>query len=172
DCGCFTPDGRLFFAGQGDIWEGAIVPDDDPNSRIATLVGARIAPVALLNTDNANAGSMAVDGLAPAGKWLYAGVRGRHMGCILRVPIPAKTLYGEGSGDFPEPKVHLKAMSHALEKTEVIVPDTGGLTSFCACEAEGQPRVFYRGESDEKGIGLWLWTGAGEPKRIANEPRD
>jgi hypothetical protein len=172
DCGCFAADGRFFFAGNGDVWEGGFMREDDPNLRIATLVGARIAPVALLNTDDANAGSMAVGGLSAAGKWLYTGLRGRHMGCILRVPIPAKPLYAEGVADPPEPKAHLDAMRHSLEKTEVIVPDTGGLNAFCACEVEGTPRVFYRGESDEEGLGLWLWNGAGKPKRVANEPRE
>ena len=172
DCGCFAADGRFFFAGNGDLWEGGFTVENDPDMRAATLVGARIAPVAMLNTDGSNAGSMIVGGLSAAGKWLYTGLRGRHMGCIIRVPVPAKTLYTDGMPDAPEPKAHLEAMRQALDKTEIIVPDTGGLTAFCAGEANGQPRVFYRGEGDEDGLDLWIWSGAGAPKRVASEPKE
>jgi hypothetical protein len=169
NAGCFAEDGRFFFAGKGDIWQGGIAPEEDPEFRIATLVGARLAPVATLNTDSANGGSMWVGGLCPAGKWLYAGLVGRHMGSILRVPIPAKPLYTDESDTQPEPKQQLDAMRNALDKTEFIVADIGGLTSFCACEINGQGQVFYRGERDEEGLGIWLWNGSGAPRRLATE---
>lgn len=172
DCGCFSSDGRFFFAEHGDVWEGGFAVEDDPGARAATLVGVRIAPLATLNTDGANAGSAFVRGLCPAGKWLYAGLGGRHFGSILRMAIPAKPLYTPNTDELPDGKAQLDAMRQSLEKTELLVAETGGLSAFCACEVDGQGRVFYRGESDEKGIGLWLWDGSGEPKRLANEPKE
>jgi len=165
---CFSADGRFFFSGGGDLWEGGFVPEDSPEMRLATLVGARIAPIALHNTDSANGGNMFIGGLSAAGKYLYAGMRGRHMGCILRVPIPDKPLYSEEAGDLPGPKAHLEAMRASLEKTELLVADMDGLMAFAACEVDGKPRVFYRGE----GPGLWLWDATGAPKEIAKEPRE
>lgn len=168
DCGCFSDDGRFFFSASGDLWEGGFAPDDDPRARIATLIGARIAPVAMHNTDGGNGGNLWISGLNAAGKWIYAGMRGRHMGCILRVPIPDKPLYTDDGGDLPEPKTHLEAMRTALEKTELLVTDMDGLTAFAACEVEGKPRIFYRSE----GAALWLWNATGAPKEIAREPQE
>lgn len=168
--GAFADDGRLFFSSHGDIWEGGFDPEEETGIRMATLVGARIAPVGMLNTDMTNSGSRYVGGLAPAGKWLYAALRGRHQGSIIRVPIPAKPLYNQDSEEQPETKPHLEAMRAALDKVELIVAETGGISAFCACEVEGKALVFYRGARDEKGLGLWLWNGSGEPKRLANEP--
>ena len=88
------------------------------------------------------------------------------MGCILRVPIPAKPIYTGSDGDVPEPKPHLEAMRSALEKTEVLVTGMEGLTAFAACEVEGKPRVFYRSES----TALWLWDASGAPREMAREP--
>jgi len=85
------------------------------------------------------------------------------------VPIPAKPLYTEDAGEQPEPKQHLDAMRASLDKMELIVAESGDLSAFCACEVNGQALVFYRGERDEHGLGLWLWNGSGEPKRLASE---
>ena len=169
--GCFSDDGRLFFTGNGDVWEGGIQTEDEPDGRMGVLVGARIAPVALLTTDEGNSGSVWVGGLNAAGKWLYAGLTGRHEGSIVRLPIPAKTLYSEMGDEKYTLRSHLDTMRAALEKTEILVAETGGLTAFCACEVNGEARVFYRGEDDE-GRGLFLWNGSGAPRRLANEPAE
>jgi hypothetical protein len=167
EAGCFADDGRLFFVSDGDVWEGEIAPDEDLANGVGVLTGARVAPLALLNTDSANAGSMFVRSLEAAGPWLYAGLAGRHMGCILRMPLPAQTLYDSKSKELPDPKTQIEAMRASLEKTELIVADTGGLSAFAACEVNGRPLVFYRGEGPE----LFLWNGSGAPKQIAEEPR-
>ena len=171
--GAFTQDGRLFFAADGDLWEGSFdQEDEDPAMPVATLVGARMAPVATLNTDSANGGGMFVDALAPAGKWIYVGLRGHHMGCILRVPVAEKPLYSDAEGTFPDPQKHLEAMSATLAKTEVLVENAGSMDGFAACEVEGQPTVFYRGDNDDEGLALWLWTGQKPPRRLATEPQE
>ena len=169
-CGTFAPDGRFFFCAQGDLWEGGFSVEEPDTGLEATLVGARIAPLAMLNTDGGNAGSAWVGGIAPAGKWLYAAVSGRHYGNILRVPIPAKTLYGPDTENLPEARDQLEAMRSSLEKTEVLVSDMEAISAFCATEVNGEPRVFFRTRRGEHGLSLWLWEGKGEPRRLAAEP--
>jgi len=164
--GCFGDDGRFFFTDNLDVWEGGFVAEDDPNMRMATLVGARIAPIALQNTDIVNAGSLSVSHVSAAGQWIYAGLSGRHMGAIMRVPISKKPLYSDSSGDLPKPKEHLNAMHAALQKTEVLVSYTDRITAFCACETGDHSKVFYRGERGE----LSLWTDTGERKQLEKEP--
>jgi hypothetical protein len=171
NCGCFAEDGRFFFAGRGDVWEGGFQTEDEPDSRMAVLIGARIAPVALLSTDEGNSGSVWVGGLSAAGKWLYAGLTGRHEGAVVRIPIPDKTLYSEMAAEGYTLKGHLDTMRSSLDKTELIVADTGGLTAFCAAEINGQGHVFYRTEDDE-GHGLFLWNGSGAPKKLGREPAE
>ena len=172
--GVFSNDGRLFFVCNGDVWEGGIQPDDDTGTeRLGTLVGARIAPLAIMNTDEANAGSMWVQKVAPAGKWIYAELRGHNMAAIMRVPMPAKPLYAPGSQDSPSSKDHLAAMAHSLGKTEIVSEATEHVDGFCATEVGGQPRLFFCGDNeDEKGPALMLWEGTGEPRVIGHLPKE
>ena len=172
--GVFSTDGRLFFVCNGDVWEGGIQTDDDAGTeRLGTLVGARIAPLGIMNTDEANAGSMWVQHVAPAGKWIYAKLRGHHMAAIMRTPLPAKPLYALGSADSPDSKTQLAAMSQALNKTEVIADGLDHADGFCATEVGGQPRLFYCGDADDdKGYALMLWEGSGQPRVIGHLPRD
>jgi hypothetical protein len=172
--GVFSTDGRLFFITHGDVWEGGIQVDDDTGmERLGTLVGARIAPLSILNTDEANGGSLWVEHVAPAGKWIYAQLHGHHMAAILRTPMPAKPLYAPTSGDSPSSKDQLDAMSHSLNKTEIIADDMEFAAGFCATEVEGKPQVFYYGDADEdKGLAMMLWDGAGKPRVIGHLPKD
>ncbi|WP_395753108.1 hypothetical protein [Prosthecobacter sp.] len=170
--GIFSTDGRLFFVSHGDLWEGGIQVDDDTGTeRLGTLVGARIAPLAVLNTDEANGGSMWVEHVAPAGKWIYAKLRGHHMAALVRTPMPAKPLYAPSSSDSPSTQDHLAAMSHALSKTEIITEDYEHVDAFCATEVGGKPRVFFCGDvEDGKGPAMMLWEGAGKPRVFGHLP--
>ncbi len=172
--GAFSSDGRLFFITQGDVWEGGIEMNDDTGmERLGTLVGARIAPLGILNTDEANGGSLWVEHVAPAGKWIYAQLRGRHMAAIMRLPMPARPLYAPTSEDSPSLKDQLDAMSRSLNQTEVIADDMEFAAGFCATEVRGRPRVFYYGDADEdKGLGMMLWEGAGKPRLIGHLPQE
>lgn len=172
--GVFSTDGRLFFVAGGDVWEGGIQPDDDAGTeRLGTLVGARIAPLAVMNTDEANAGSMWVQHVAPAGKWIYAQLAGHHMSAIVRTPLPAKPLYAPGSDQTPSSKDHLAAMAHALGKSEIITEDTEHVNALCATEAGGRPQVFFCGDAeDEKGPALLLWDDTGKPRVIGHLPKE
>lgn len=172
--GVFGSDGRLFFISHGDVWEGGIQPDDDSGmDRLGTLVGARIAPLGILNTDEANGGSLWVEHVAPAGKWLYAQLRGHHMAAVMRFPLPDKPLYVPASQDSPSIKDQIDAMSHSLNKTETIADDMEFAAGFCATEVGGKPRVFYIGDAEEnKGPALMLWEGAGKPRIIGHLPQE
>jgi len=172
--GVFSTDGRLFFVSSGDLWEGGIQVDDDAGTeRLGTLVGARIAPLGILNTDEANGGSLWLEHVAPAGKWIYAQLRGHHMAAILRTPMPAKPLYSPTSKDSPTTKDQLDAMAQSLSKTEIIVDGLDHADGFCACEVGGKPRLFYVGDADDdKGYALMLWEGSGQPRVIGHLPRD
>ncbi|WP_395740049.1 hypothetical protein [Prosthecobacter sp.] len=170
--GVFSAEGRLFFISSGDLWEGGIQPDDDTGmERLGTLVGARIAPLAVLNTDEANGGSLWVEQVAPAGKWIYVKLRGHHMAAILRTPMPARPLYAPTSEGTPSTQDHLAAMSHSLNQTELITEDSEHVDGFCATEVNGKPRVFFCGDVEEgKGPALMLWEGAGKPRVIGHLP--
>lgn len=173
--GVFSDDGRLFFVSDGDVWEGGIQTDDDTGTeRLGTLVGARIAPLAIMNTDEANGGSLWVQHVAPAGKWIYAQLSGRHMSAILRTPLPAKPMYAPTSNDSPSAKDQLDAMAHSLNKTEVIADDMEYAAGFCAIEIGGTPRVFFCGDATEenKGPELMLWEGTGKPRVIGHLPQE
>ena len=170
--GVFSNDGRLFFVSSGDVWEGGIQTDDDAGTeRLGTLVGARIAPLGVMNTDEANGGSMWVQDVAPAGKWIYALLRGHLMASIMRTPIPAKALYSPASNDLPSTKDQLDAMSQSLNKTEIIVDGLDRVNGFCACEVDGKPRLFYCA-NDDKGPAMMLWEGSGQPRVIGYLPQD
>ena len=172
--GVFSSDGRLFFLSRGDLWEGGIQVDDDTGTgRLGTLVGARIAPRGILNTDEANGGSLWLEHVAPAGKWIYAQLRGRHMAAILRTSMPDNPLYSPTSKDSPTTKDQLDAMAQSLSKTEIITDTMEHADGFCACEVGGKPRLFYVGDSeDDKGYALMLWEGSGQPRVIGHLPRD
>ena len=172
--GVFSTDGRFFFISRGDVWEGGLQPNDDTGSeRLGTLVGARIAPLAALYTDEANGGSLWVDHVAPAGNWIYVQMRGRHMATVLRMPLPAKPLYTPASQDSPGIQDQLSAMSQALARTEIIAEDMEFASGFCATEVDGRPRVFYVSDmEDEKGLAMMLWEGSGKPRVIGHLPRE
>jgi len=171
--GVFSADGRLFFVSSADMWEGGIEPDTDVEGRLGVLIGARLAPLAFLNTDEGNGGGMWVRDVCPAGKWLYSSLRGRHMAAVVRTPMPAKALFGAGESGFPTLKASFEAMSQAISKTEIISDDIEDSFGFCATEVEGQPRVFFymRSGEETKGPALMLWNGSGAPKAIGYLPK-
>lgn len=174
--GVFSAKGRLFFTSNGDLWEGGIQKDDDDSGmeRIGTLVGARIAPLAISNTDEGNSGSLFVRNIAPAGGWIYSQISGRHMAAILRSPMPASPLFAPNQGEFPTVKAQLDAMKESLNKAEIIADDLDEVFGFCAIEVDGPPRVFFctRTGAEGKGPAMMLWEGVGKPRPIAYFPAE
>lgn len=170
--GAFSADGRFFFASSADVWEGQISPDSEGSGGgVAVLVGARFAPLGYFNTDSANAGSMGVGTVCPAGKWIYCSMHGHHMGAIVRAPLLTKPLFAKDEGGFKSVKDNYTAMAQTLAKSEVIADDLEDIYGLCATEVNGKPLVFFYSRPDENGAPLMLWNGSGEPKVIGHLPR-
>lgn len=173
--GTFSADGRFFFLSDGDVWEGGIKEYDDAGVEVmGVLVGARIAPLAVLNTDEGNGGGLWVSQMSVAGKWIYSGLRGRHIGAIVRSPVPAKALYSPANEDFPTVKTQFDALNSSLQAAEVIAEDLDRLEGFCAVEIDGKPRVFFVGSiaDSNDGPAMQLWEGQGKPRVIGHLPNE
>jgi hypothetical protein len=171
-----TADGRFFFESDGDVWEGGIELDEpDPSmERIGVLVGARIAPLAILNTDEGNGGGAWVSQMSVAGPWIYSALRGRHIGAIMRSPLPAKTLHSPTTEDFPTMQAQLAAMNTSLSGVEMILEDVERVEGFCAIELGGKPQLFFISQipDDEKGPAMQIWDGTGKPRVIGHLPAE
>ncbi|MDQ8192469.1 hypothetical protein [Roseibacillus persicicus] len=173
--GAFSDAGRLFFTCKGDLWEGEVAPSDQPEfDHMGTLVGARIAPLAILNTDEANGGGLWVENVCPAGKWIYTQSSGRHLAAVMRTPMPAKSLFSFDYDEDYSMAKHIEVMSQSLAKTEIITDELEGIFGFCATEVEGKPKVFFCTQSYGEGTGpaMYLWEGSGEPRVIGHLPAE
>lgn len=164
----FDADGRLFYAGDHDLWEGSIYTEEGEDFRAGTLNGCRIAPLGMFNTDMGNSGSMGVKQIAPAGKFLYVKLAGRHMGGLLRLPL-LPSPYGNDDEVHPELPQALSLMMKNLASTEIVIE---GEISALAASPDGS-RVFYRinASGEEVGQDWMLITDGGAPRRIGVEQR-
>lgn len=168
--GAFASDGRFFFAANGDVWEGGILPDEDATmERLGVLVGARIAPMGILNTDEGNSGSMTVAQVEPLEDAIYVRLNGNHLAALMRIPMPAKLLYGPDSDDQPSLEDQIAVMKQSLVKAEIIEDELEDIQAFCATETEDAHVLFYCGR-DEKGVAMFLVKGDKEPKVIGYLP--
>lgn len=168
-------DGRMFFASDSDLWEGTMIPetDDSPEMTIAgSIEGCRIAPLAMMNADNGNSGSMLVGEVVVAGTKVYSLLQGVHMGALLETPAPAKPLYAnEESNEHPELATQYKIMQESLAQTKIHY--SGG-----PCDAlsvyEKSPAdylVFWR--QDHEGERAWMLMKANDQaKKIGTEPEE
>lgn len=164
----FAADGRLFYAGNHDLWEGSIYTEDDEDFRAGTLNGCRLAPLGMFNTDMANSGSMGVNQIIPAGGFLYVKLAGRHMTALLRLPLPPSP-YLNDEEVHPELAESLSIMKDNLAVTEIL---TEGDITALAASPDGS-RVFYRTDSSggEEGQPWMLIIDGGAPKIIGGEPQ-
>ncbi|MEQ1843721.1 MAG: hypothetical protein ABL994_25235, partial [Verrucomicrobiales bacterium] len=165
--GTFTPDGRFFFAGEGDLWEGGFEPGDD-EGMTAALNGVRIAPLGFLNTDISNGGSLYVDTIMPAGKSIYVSLGGHHLGQLLRIAMDPKPPVDLDSGAYEPVKEHYARLARNLS-TVKIIDDSDEPIRTCAAQAlNGKERVFYgKGGSS---LVLYLWDSTtGKIDEIATD---
>src|SRR6266404_2233728 len=66
----FDREGHLFFAADGDLWEGSVEPPSELDQR-PSVEAIRFAPVALLETANTSPNSTGARELAVAGETVY-----------------------------------------------------------------------------------------------------
>jgi len=165
--------GRLFLAADSDVWEACL--DDsqedgsEPSEVAGFLSGCRIAPLAMMNTDATNGGSMAVQRVVPAGEQLIALCGGRHRGGIVQFAPPVKALYGDGSEDeHPDLAAQIGVMKRCLENAKVL-HEGDPCDALCAhAGAGGGVRVFWR--QGLQGEQTWmLMEGGTAPRPIGKE---
>ncbi len=168
--GTFASDGRFFFAGEGDLWEGGFDPGE-AGGAVATLNGVRIAPLAMMNTDAANGGNLWVAQIMPAGKSLYVLLRGHHMGELLRLPINPVPALNEKSGASGTLGEHYAYLARSLASVQSIVTGADDITASAANEVNGQELLFYRTGIGDGRRGLFIWDKAtGKAEQVAVEP--
>lgn len=174
--GTWSADGRFFFISSGDVWEGDLEKEEDisdPEMIVGTLVGARFAPVAILNTDSGNGGGLWANQIAAAGSSVYVHLGARHTASLVRIPMTPKPLYASQESDLPEVKAHLQAMAKTLQGAELIFDESERIFALAATEVAGKPRVFFcipPNGDDKPGPVLMLWEGKGPARSIGNVP--
>lgn len=165
----FAPNGRFFFGGDGDLWEGNFETMDNGTEVILALVGARIAPLGFFNTDTANGGSMYVDQIMVAGEGLYVRLRGHGLSELVRVPMPAVSALDEKDGVMTDTAASYRLQALMLSHTEVISTQPFEIKLSAATAIGGNELLFFRA-SDDDGLGLYIWDRkSGKSKRVASE---
>lgn len=163
----FTADGRFFFANDGDLWEGGFEKGEAGNDMTVTN-GVRIAPLAFLNTDSANGGSMYVDSIMPAGTGIYVALRGHHMGQLVRVAMNPKPAMAEGSGANEALKDHYAYLAKSLASVQIIETDGDSIRNTAATAAGGNERVFFT--QGTAPIRLYVWDKAtGKTEQVGED---
>lgn len=166
--GVFTPDGRFFFDGDGDLWEGGFEPDDAQGEMPPVLNGVRIAPLGLFNTDSANGGSLYVNRILPAGQSIFVVLRGHHMGQLLRVAMNPTSAMKEGSGANDNVKGNYAYMAKSLASVQIIDDSFDPITTAAAISINGTERLLYsKGNSTQT---FYLWdSSTGKSVEIAKD---
>lgn len=145
----FSDSGRMVYGGNWDLWEGFFEAWDDGGvDRAGALGGSRFAPLALMNTDSANSGSMGVDGVAVLGEDVYAALGGRHMGALVRVPLPSENRYASNDGMHPELAESFAVMKRALGAADILEEVERIDALAVQPSPEGGRGLFYRVRSE------------------------
>ncbi len=167
--GAFASDGRFFFAGEGDLWEGSFDPEP-AGGGLGSLSGVRIAPLAMMNTDSGNGGNLWVTQVMPAGKSIYVRLRGTHMGELLRVPMNPVPALDEKSGAMGSLEDHYKYLSKSLASVQRIETSGDDITASAAAVRGGDEVVFFRTRVGGGKWGLMLWSkSTGKAEQVAVE---
>lgn len=163
----FSDSGRMVYGGNWDLWEGFFeVWEDEGVDRAGALGGSRFAPLALMNTDSANSGSMGVDGVAVLGEDVYAALGGRHMGALVRVPLPSENRYASNDGMHPELAESFAVMKRALGQAEILEEVEQIDALAVQPSPEGGRGLFYRvlGDGFE-----WKFLRPGEVGKVVGK---
>lgn len=84
----FDSDGNLYFTVAGDLWKGSLEVGDSEEVPF-TLIGERIWPLAIRETEGGNSSGSSAKQIAPIGKWIVLELSrygGSGWGNIIRVP--------------------------------------------------------------------------------------
>jgi hypothetical protein len=166
----FTPSGRFFFGGDGDLWEGSFEVTRDGDAMSTVLVGARVAPLGVFNTDMSNSGSMWVEQVMVAGRALYVRLHGRLISELVRVPIHPTPALDEKAGAMSGTTPNYRYQSEVMSKVEVITIPEDDIRISAAISIEGSERLFYRASDGEGNLGLYIWEyNTGKSRKVAVE---
>ena len=139
----FTPDGRLLFSHEGDLWMGSLAQDTDSEPPRQILNAYRHAPLALRETALGTPSQIGVRGMAVAGDWLYVQLcrmGGSGWGETLRIKAPAPGAVDDPPKDTAESRTRMLQIFGSLEP----LGDNGGQPALCASR-DGR-LVFFLGE--------------------------
>ncbi len=148
----FDREGYLFFAAEGDLWDGSVEPPPEPD--LPTSVEAsRFAPVALRETANGTSGSTGARELAVAGHTIYAHMTrmgGSGWGEMISVRWPGEAKSEDGKPPTVESgiKPNVETFKSALAAFRVYGPNLGA--SYLCGSPDGR-KVFFvtRHEDDD-----------------------
>jgi hypothetical protein len=167
-CAVFDREGHLFFAADGDLWEGSVEPPPEPD--LPTSVEAlRFAPVALRETANGTSSSTGARELAVAGHTIYAHMTrmgGSGWGEMISVRWPGEPKSQDGKTPTVESgiKPNVETIKSALAAFRVYGPNQRA--SYLCGSPDGR-KVFFATRNEEedpntKGLRFYLGDDAGE----------
>lgn len=141
----FAPDGKVFFAHEGDLWGGEIemeeFEDEGETKRVASLTASRIAPLADLETFDGTPASTGVIEMAATRTHVFvhlARMGGSGWGWIARVPRSGKlSIRAREADNF---SLYLREISGTLAATRILGPNARVSCLAAACDG----RVMYR----------------------------
>jgi hypothetical protein len=156
----FDREGHLFFAADGDVWEGSVEPPPEPD--FPTSVEAiRFAPVALRETANGTSGSTGARELAVAGPTIYVHMQrmgGSGWGEMISVRWPGEPKSGDKKpGVENGVKPNVETFRSALAAFRVYGPNRGA--SYLCGSADGEKVFFATRNADDAGDALRFYLG-------------
>jgi hypothetical protein len=164
----FDREGHLFFAANGDLWEGSVELPSELDER-PSVDAIRFAPVALLETANTSPNSTGARELAVAGRTIYAHMTrmgGSGWGEMISVRWPGEPKSEEGKAPSVESgvKPNVETFKSALATFRVYGPNQGA--SYLCGSPDGR-KVFFATRNEDvdpntKGVRFYVGDDAGE----------
>jgi hypothetical protein len=164
----FDREGHLFFAANGDLWEGSVELPSELDER-PSVDAIRFAPVALLETANTSPNSTGARELAVAGRTIYAHMTrmgGSGWGEMISVRWPGEPKSEEGKAPSVESgvKPNVETFKSVLATFRVYGPNQGA--SYLCGSPDGR-KVFFATRNEDvdpntKGVRFYVGDDAGE----------
>jgi hypothetical protein len=163
----FDREGHLFFAAEGDLWEGSVELPSELDER-PSVEADRFAPVALRETANTTPNSTGARQLAVAGRTVYAQMTrmgGGGWGEMISVRWPVEPQTDEGNAprtDSPRSiKLNIEEFKSALGAARFYGSNKGA--SYLCNSPDGR-KVFFatRDEDEAHKVRFYLGDDTGE----------